>query len=146
MTSPSDREIVSTRLVPAPRALVFRAWTEPQHLAQWWGPDGFTNTFEEFDLRSGGHWRFIMHGPDGKNYPNHSVFTEITPLERIVFEYQSPPAFQVTATFAEVGDQTQITFRMLFADAATCDRVKVYAIPANEQNFNRLETELKKMV
>lgn len=80
MTSPStradtaDREITISRVFNAPRELVFRAWTEPQHLAQWWGPKNFTNTFHQFDPRPGGDWRFIMHGPNGTDYPNYSVY------------------------------------------------------------------------
>ena len=68
----SDREIVTTRVFDAPRELVFKAWTDPDHLAKWWGPKGFTNTFQEFDMRPGGVWRFIMHGPDGVDYKNKS--------------------------------------------------------------------------
>ena len=72
----SDREFANSRVFDAPPERVFRAWTDPNHLAQWWGPKGFTNTFEEFDLRPGGPWRFVMHGPDGTDYKNHSVFGE----------------------------------------------------------------------
>ena len=61
------REIVSIRVFDFPRELVFNAWTDPEHLVHWWGPKGFTNTFHEFDLRPGGIWRFVMHGPDGRD-------------------------------------------------------------------------------
>jgi uncharacterized protein YndB with AHSA1/START domain len=141
----SDREIVTTRLLAWPRDLVFRAWTEPEHLARWWGPKGFTNTFQEFDLRPGGRWQFVMHGPNGADHPNQSVFVEIVKPERIVFDHVSAPAFQVTATFAEEAGKTRLTFRMLFATAAECEKVKGLVVRANEENFDRLEAELARM-
>ncbi|MDX6531032.1 MAG: hypothetical protein QOH41_3322 [Blastocatellia bacterium] len=140
-----DREIVSTRLIDAPRELIWCAWTEPDQLTHWWGPNGFTSTFQEFDPQPGGVWRFILHGPDGKDYKNEIVFRELVKPERIVFEHLSAPKFQVTATFVEEGSQTRITFRMLFETAAECDKVKTYAVAANEQNFDRLEAQLARM-
>src|SRR5450631_188479 len=83
----SDREIVITRVFDAPRELVFKAWTDPKHLVHWWGPNGFTNTFHEVDIRPGGVWRFTMHGPDGVDYPNRIVFEEIVKPERIVYAH-----------------------------------------------------------
>jgi uncharacterized protein YndB with AHSA1/START domain len=142
----ADREIVSTRVFDYPRELVFQAWTDPVHLARWWGPKGFTNTFHEFDLRRGGVWRFVMHGPDGVDYENKSVFVEVVKPERIVFNHLEPMhKFQVTAGFVEQAGKTKVTFRMLFESAAECDRVKVFVVEANEQNFDRLEAELAKM-
>ena len=96
----TDREIVNTRIINAPRAVVFNAWIEPALLAQWWGPKGFKNTFHEFDPRPGGRWRFVMHGPDGTDYPNESEFLEITKPSTIVFDHLRPMhKFRVTATF-----------------------------------------------
>ncbi len=141
----SDREIVTTRVIDAPRELVFKAWTDPDHLVHWWGPKGFTNTFQEFDMRPGGIWRFVMHGPDGVDYKNKSVFVEVVKPERIVFRHVSGPQFQVTATFAEQAGKTKLTFQMLFETAAECDKVKVYAVEANNQNLDRLEAQLAKM-
>ena len=141
----SDREIVTTRVLAWPPERVFRAWTEPEHLARWWGPKGFTNTFQEFDPRPGGRWQFVMHGPNGADYPNQSVFVEIVKPERIVFDHLSGPAFQVTATFAEEAGKTRLTFRMLFETAAECDKVKGFAVGANEENLDRLEAELARM-
>lgn len=103
-----ENEIISSREFDASRELVFQAWSTPERLARWWGPKGFTNTFHEFDFRPGGTWRFIMHGPNGVNYPNHSVFAEIVPLERIVFHHLYSPEFQVTATFEDLGDRTEL--------------------------------------
>ncbi len=141
----SDRMIVTTRVFDAPRELVFKAWTDPEHMAQWWGPKGFTNTFQEFDMRPGGIWRFVMHGPDGVDYKNKSVFVEVVKPERIVFQHVSGPQFQVTATFAEQAGKTRLTFQMLFETAAERDKAKVYAVEANKQNFDRLEAQLAKM-
>ncbi len=141
----ADREIVSTRVIAAPPPLVFKAWTNPDHLAKWWGPKGFTNTFQRFDLRPGGHWDFIMHGPDGRNYENHSVFIEIVEPRRLVFQHVSPPRFLVTATFEEADVATKVTFRMGFESVVERDRVARIAVPANEENFDRLEAELARM-
>jgi uncharacterized protein YndB with AHSA1/START domain len=141
----SDRKIISTRLFDTPRETVFKAWTDPKLLAEWWGPNGFTNTFEEFDLSPGGHWRFVMHGPDGKNYRNHSTFIEITSPERIVFDHVSPPTFRVTATFENESGKTEITFQMVFESAEVCANLKHILVPSNEQNFDRLEALLKKI-
>jgi uncharacterized protein YndB with AHSA1/START domain len=144
-TNTADREIVTTRVLNAPRELVFKAWTDPDQLVQWWGPKGFTNTFHEFDLRPGGIWRFVMHGPDGVDYQNKSVFVEVVNPERIVFDHVSGPRFQVVATFAEQAGKTTLTFRMRFESAAECDKVKAFAVEGNEQNFDRLEAQLAKM-
>ncbi len=160
--SPAEtgREIVSERVFDAPRGLVFRAWSEPERLARWWGPKGFTNRFHAFDFRPGGEWRFTMTGPDGARYENRCVFAQISEPERIVFDHLEPVhSFRVTADFEEVremrpgkeretGDRagagTKITFRMVFEDAAECQRSKPYIIKGNEENFDRLQAELKK--
>lgn len=140
-----DREVVTTRLINAPRELVFEFWTNPDHIKNWWGPNGFTNTIYKMDVRPGGNWEFVMHGPDGIDYNNKSVFVEIIKPERIVFQHLKPiHKFQVTATFEGLGDKTKLTFRMLFESAAECEKVKVYVVDANEQNFDRLETYLSK--
>lgn len=144
-TNTADREIVTTRVLDAPRELVFKAWTDPDQLVQWWGPKGFTNTFHEFDMRPGGIWRFVMHGPNGVDYQNKSVFVEVVNPERIVFDHVSGPRFQVVATFAEQAGKTKLTFRMRFESAAECDKVKAFAVEGNEQNFDRLEAQLAKM-
>ena len=90
---PADRQIVSQRTIRARRALIWEAWTDHQHLAQWFGPNGFRNTFHEFDPKPGGHWHFVMHGPDGRDYQNHSVFLDVTKPERIAFDHVSGPQF-----------------------------------------------------
>ena len=135
----ADREIVSIHIFNTPRERVFQGWSDADQIVQWWGPDGFTNTFQEFNFTPGGEWKFVMHGPDGKDYDNDIVFEEIVAPSRVVFQHVSPPRFQVTATFDDLGAHTKVTFRMLFETAKVCEAVKTYAVDANEQNFRRLE-------
>jgi uncharacterized protein YndB with AHSA1/START domain len=141
----ADREIVSMRIVGAPRELVFEAWTNPIHLARWWGPKGFTNTFHEFDLRPGGVWEFVMHSPDGTDYENRSIFVEIVKPERIVFDHVSDHKFRVIATFDDLACETKITYRMIHETIEECEHVRQLVVPANEENFDRLEAELARM-
>lgn len=145
-TSTADREVVSTRVFNFPRELVWKAWTDPNHLTKWWGPKGFRNTFHTFDLKPGGVWEFIMHGPDGTDYPNKSIFVEIAKPERIVFDHVSGHVFRVTTTFFEQNNKTKVIFRMLFESVAEYEKVKQIIIEKNEENFDRLETELIRMV
>jgi len=141
----TGRELTTTRVLDAPRERVFRAFSEAEHLAQWWGPQGFTNTFQEFDLRAGASWRYVMHGPNGADYPNESVVVEVVKPERIVLEHVSGPRFRLTITLAPEAGKTRITWRMLFPSAADCDKVRGLAVPANEQNLDRLEARLAAM-
>ena len=97
-----ESEIVSTRIFKVPRTQLFRAWSEPEHLKNWWGPNGFTNTFNEFDFRVGGKWSFIMHGPDKGNYANECEFIKIEVPSIIAWKRYSKPLFQVLATFEEI--------------------------------------------
>ena len=143
--SPSDREIVTTRLLDFPRALVFKAWTHPTHLANWWGPRGYTSTFQEFDPRPDGFWRYVMNSPEGRSYQNESVFDAVIPTERVVFRQLSMPHFQVTIIFTAEGNKTRLTWRMGFESATDCRNVKRYAVDANEQSLDRLEAELARM-
>ncbi len=118
----SDREIVVSRLINAPRELVFKVWTQPEHIAQWWGPKGFTNTIQEMDVRPGGVWRFVMHGPDGVDYPNRIVFQEVVPVQRLAYSHgmdagDAPAQFHVTVTMDDRDGQTLLTMRMLLASA-----------------------------
>ncbi len=141
-----DCEIVSARIFQAPRDLVYTAWTDPDHLKNWWGPAGFTNTFYEFDLRPGGKWRFMMHGPEKGNYPNACEFIKIERPALIAWNRISKPLFQVVVTFEEAAvDQTKIVFKQIFDSAHECNKVKKFAVDKNEENFDRLEVELAKM-
>ncbi|KAA2243321.1 polyketide cyclase [Chitinophaga agrisoli] len=110
----ADRELYITKLVNAPVSLVWEVWINPEHIAKWWGPNGFRNTIEKMDMRPGGEWEFVMHGPDGTDYRNKNVFTEIVKEERIVYEHVSAPKHTVTVTFSAQGAQTLITWHMVF--------------------------------
>ena len=139
-----ERELATSRVIDAPRARVYAAFGDPGRLAQWWGPEGFTNTFEEFDLRPGGKWRFVMHGPDGKDYPNESVFLEVVEPERIVFRHLSAPRFEMTITYAARGENTLVEWRQLFETADERRRGAAFAREANEQNLDRLAACVRK--
>lgn len=139
----ADREFVHSRLIDAPRERVFRAFSDPAHLARWWGPKGFTSTFHGFDFRPGGEWRFVMHGPDGVNYPNESVFVEVVAPERVVFEHISGHHFHMTITFAAQGAKTLVGWRQVFDTAAERERIAKVVIEANEQNLDRLAAEVR---
>ena len=123
------RSIIGTRVLDAPRALVFSAWTNPKHLAQWWGPNGFTTTTHAFDFRPGGIWRFVMHGPDGRDYQNRITFDEIAPPERIVYRHDGgddvePVQFTQTVTFEDIGHrQTRLIWHGTFPSAEERARV-----------------------
>lgn len=139
----ADREIVSTRTIPFSPEHVFNAFRDPQVLARWWGPKGFTNTFHIFEFRPGGKWSFIMHGPDGTNYPNENVFAEIEEPGRIVIKHVGWPEFVLTTTLAGEGRGTAITWRMVFASAEDFAKVQPICVEANQQNFDRLEAALQ---
>jgi uncharacterized protein YndB with AHSA1/START domain len=146
---PADPQhlIESHRLIAAPRERVWAAFSDPAVLARWWGPAGFTNTFHEFDFRPDGAWRFTMHGPDGAAYAMDKRFTEIVPPERIVLSHcQTGHDFTLTMTFAPHGERTELWWRMRFDDAAEAAKVRPFVVPANEQNFDRLEAYLSRPV
>lgn len=139
----SDREIVITRTVNAPRELVWSVWTDPAHLARWWGPNGFSITTHDFDFRKGGEWNFMMHGPDGRDYPNKIVFTEIVEPERMCHDHGGDDGkvqFQAVITFEAQGDRTLVTMRSIFPSAAALEHVvKEYgAIEGGKQTLGRL--------
>ncbi|MCC2686647.1 MAG: Activator of Hsp90 ATPase 1 family protein [Paenibacillaceae bacterium] len=118
---------------------LFAAWTNPKLLARWWGPNGFTNTYHEFDLRQGADWRYTMHGPNGVDYPNHMKLVEITPSEKIILDHQGSPEFRLTATFDDLGGgRTRLTFDQQFAKAEEFVEAVKYCVEANEQNLDRL--------
>jgi uncharacterized protein YndB with AHSA1/START domain len=114
----ADREIRANRLFDAPRALVWKAFTRPEHLAKWWGPNGFSNTIETMNVKPGGIWKLVMHGPDGRDYKNEMVFKEIVEGEKIAYTHMSTPKFDAVITFASEGDRTRLSWRMIFATAA----------------------------
>ena len=137
------KEIISTRVFDARREHVFRAFADPLRLATWWGPQGFTNRFETFDLRSGGSWRFVMMGPDGKEYENANEFVQVVDQERISFRHvQTGHDFTFTQTFVELGNKTLLVWRMRFDSVDEADRIRQFVEGANEQNFDRLALHL----
>ena len=122
------RALVGMREFDAPRALVFSAWTDPKHLAQWWGPYGFTTTTHSFEFRPGGVWRFVMHGPDGRDYQNRVTFEEIVAPERIVYRHGGgddvePVQFRTTVMLEDLGKRTRVTWRGEFLSAVERNRV-----------------------
>jgi uncharacterized protein YndB with AHSA1/START domain len=122
---------------------VFAAFSDPAQLAQWWGPNGFTNTIKKFVFREGGEWHLTMHGPDGTDYRNESVFVTIDPPERIVFDHlRTMHRFLLEMTFFDRGGKTQLTWRQRFESPEELERVKAFVPTANEQNFDRLEAHL----
>ena len=140
------RTIVGTRVFDAPRELVFDAWTDAAHISNWWGPRGFTTTTYEMDVRPGGTWRFVMHGPDGTDYDNEIVYLEVVRPERIVYTHGPAPIFDVTVTFEEEGRKTRMTMRSIFATAEMRDQVaeEFGAVEGMHQMLERLEEELGK--
>ncbi len=134
------REIVKTRIFDAPRERVWQVWTEPKHVAQWWGPNGFTNTIHTMDVRPGGVWEFIMHGPDGTDFKNKIIFTEVVEPQRLAYEHVSGPKFRAMATFEARGDKTKLTMQMLFETAAEREKTATEfgAVKGLQQTLNRL--------
>lgn len=145
-TSP-DHEIVTIRVVKARRPLVFKAWSDPEHLKRWWGPHGFTNTFHVFDFREGGKWTFTMHGPEKGNYPNDCTFLKIREPELISWERQSKPLFEVEVRFVVLSSsETQVIFKQIFQTAGECEKLRKYVPEKNEENMDRLEEELTRIM
>lgn len=146
LTTTSDSEIVTTRILNFPQDLVFKAWSYPEHLKNWWGPKGFTNTFHEFDFRVGGIWKFTMHGPERGNFENECEFIKIDKPNFIAWKRHSKPLFQILTTFEAITEnETKVVFKMLFETEAECQKLKPYVVDKNEENFDKLEVELSKM-
>ena len=121
---------------------VFAAFEQPDRLAQWWGPSGFTNTFELFEFKPGGRWVFVMHGPNGANYPNESVFREIQPDTRIVIEHVVKPWYRLTVTLTARGDKTHLAWVQEFESPEAAAKMRRLSETANEQNLDRLQSVL----
>jgi uncharacterized protein YndB with AHSA1/START domain len=140
----ADREIVVSRVIDAPRELVFEAFTEVRHLSQWWGPDGFTTTTRAFEFRVGGEWAFVMHGPDGTDYKEWICWTEITPPERIALRHGEsrgdPNAFESVLTFVSDGAATRLEMRTVFPTKALRDEAieKYHALEGGQQTLSNL--------
>jgi uncharacterized protein YndB with AHSA1/START domain len=140
----ADREIVISRVISAPRELVFEAFTEVRHLSRWWGPEGFTTTTRAFEFRVGGEWDFVLHGPDGTDYQEWISWTEIAPPERIALvhgEFRGDPyAFESVLTFAAEGDATRLEMRTVFPTRELRDEaVETYhAVEGGQQTLGNL--------
>lgn len=150
--SEAKREIVLTRTFNFPREIVFEAMTDPKQVVQWWGPNGFTTTVHEMDVRPGGTWKHTMHGPDGTDYPNKSIFLEVVKPERIVYKNsggakdRGGACFMGTWTFEDLGGKTKLTMRLTFPSSGERDRTEQEygAIEGGKQTLARLETFLSK--
>jgi uncharacterized protein YndB with AHSA1/START domain len=141
--------IALTRIYDAPLQSVWDAWTIPAEVAQWWGPRGFTLTTHSRDLRTGGHWHYTMHGPDGTDYENTTQYLEVVPLERMVYDHGShkdrPPLFRVTALFTERNGRTQLDMSMAFATPEVAAEMRGFIKKAGgEATWDRLAEYLAK--
>jgi uncharacterized protein YndB with AHSA1/START domain len=144
-TSPANNPeaaIHNERVMSASPQQIFSAFEQPDRFAQWWGPKDFTNTFEKFDFTPGGHWVFVMHGPDGSNYPSENVFREIQPHGRIVIEHIDAPWYRLTVTLTARGDKTHLAWHQEFESEEFAAKMRPICQPANEQNLDRLQAVL----
>ena len=138
----TDSTLRTSRTLPHSPNAVFKAFASADLLATWWGPDGFTNSFEVFDFQVGGRWKLTMHGPDGKNYPNESVFTVLEPDAKVAIKHISPHHFTLIVDLTPVDEGTCIVWSQEFEDNKTAQALKSIVGPANEQNLDRLACAL----
>lgn len=138
-----DRTLRTSRKLPYSPRDVYSSFSSPDLLASWWGPKGFSNTFEVFEFKPGGRWKFVMRGPDGKNYRNESIFVELVPDSKVVIEHICPPHFTLTVELTPEGDGTRLSWTQVFDDTQTAQAVKQRAGSANEENIDRLTCVLR---
>lgn len=138
----NPKEIYNSRLINSSPEKIFSAFSEALHLQNWWGPKGFSNTFNEFNFFKDGVWDFVMHAPDGKDYKNRSIYLEIIKPKKIIIEHISPPHFILTITMDEKNGKTRLGWSQIFDTVETRNNIAKYAKDANEENFDRLEKEL----
>jgi uncharacterized protein YndB with AHSA1/START domain len=139
---PGGATFRSHRVLPYRPDSVFEAFARPGLLARWWGPAGFTNTFEVFEFRPGGRWKFVIHGPKGTHHPNESVFLELHAPSKVVIQHLSLPHYVLTVTLHAHEAGTELTWAQEFEDGAVAERIKHIVEPANEQNLDRLQIVL----
>jgi uncharacterized protein YndB with AHSA1/START domain len=132
----------TSREIPAVVEQVFAAISDPERLARWWGPAGFTNTFSICEFKIGGRWSFIMHGPNGNNYPNENVFAEIEPPRKVVVQHVSEPKFRLTIALAASAVGTVVSWSQAFESPEVASRLEHIVVPANDQNLERLSVEV----
>lgn len=143
MSVTESRELMITHTFNVSVERVWEAWTNPDQIIHWWGPDGFTTTIHEMNLRAGGEWKLTLHGPDGTNFPNRSIYKEIIPNKKIEFEHFNPH-FITTVIFSSLKHKTVMEWTMLFDSIEMWD-VIVKAHKAGEglkQNIQKLERYL----
>ncbi len=132
----------SSRYFACTPTTLFAAIRQPERLARWWGPDGFSNRFEVFEFRNGGRWVFDMIGPDGTRYANECVFFHIEDNRQVVVDHTCAPLFRLTITLTPEGEGTRVQWLQVFEDGAFAQAMKHMLEPANAQNLDRLEREL----
>lgn len=142
----ANKELSISRLLNAPRELVWEVWTKPEHLTHWWGPNGFSTITSEMNVKPGGVWRFMMHGPDGRDYPNKIIFIEVVKPELLVYNHSGEEdtediKFHVTVNFEKQGNKTFLSMRSVFESAEVLERVirEYGAKEGMKQTINRLE-------
>ncbi|WAC18023.1 SRPBCC domain-containing protein [Luteolibacter sp. SL250] len=139
----SAEGIHSSRSFAVSRERLYAAFADPEQVAIWWGPAGFTNTIQEFDLRPGGHWRFTMHGPDGQTYEQDKTFTELIPNEKVALRHHGPVhGFLMEISFHDEGAGSRFDWLMRFDDPAEEANLRSFITKANEENFDRLQSHL----
>src|ERR1700733_13397615 len=134
----------TSREIPAPIDQVFAAISDPERLARWWGPTGFTNTFRICEFKPGGQWFLTMHGPDGKNYPNENMFVEIESPTKVVVQHTSEPGYCLTISLAPSENGTVVSWSQAFEDPKVASRIARIVVPANDQNLERLSAEVSR--
>ncbi|UOF00624.1 SRPBCC family protein [Bdellovibrio reynosensis] len=132
----------TSRKIAAPIESVFAAISTPERLARWWGPEGFTNTFEICEFKPGGLWKYIMHGPDGRDYPNETVFAEIESPKKVVIQHASLPKYTLVITLASEKNETLVSWAQTFDKPEVAKAIAHIVVPANEQNLDRLIAEV----
>jgi uncharacterized protein YndB with AHSA1/START domain len=137
-----DKTLRTSRTLPYTPKQIYDAFASADLLALWWGPEGFSNTFENFEFTVGGRWKFVMHGPDGNNYLNESIFVALVPDAKIVIQHTCTPHFTLTVELTPVNEGTHLTWEQVFEDAKTAQAVKQRVGSANEQNIDRLANVL----
>lgn len=137
-----SRSDVRSKLIAASASDVFAAMSDPDRLARWWGPAGFTNTIHKFEFRPGGQWLLTMHGPDGKHYPNESRFTRLEPNKLFEIENFSGHHFLLTIELQPQNGGTEVKWRQTFDTAEHYRRIAEFVAAANEQNLERLADEV----
>jgi len=149
-TEIKGKEIIISRVLNAPVKLVWEVWTKPEHIVKWWGPNSFTTTDKGMQLKAGGHWYFTMHGPDGINYPNHIVFLEVVPYEKLMYRHSddaatNPISFHATVIFENMGNKTKLTMHSVFESEAELQRLNAayHVIEGGQQHIGRLDDYLQ---